>query len=125
MFMQMLPGVLPLLQQQGKMVNPEPLMKLIYSTLIGGRDFDKIVIPLPMPPMMGMPPTPGQPGTIPGEENNPGEDGGRARSAVEQAPGGSGEVAPGEAEDFMNVRAGADEMAGFAGAMGGFGGEDG
>lgn len=114
MFMQMLPGVLPLLQAQGKMVNPEPLMKLIYSTLIGGRDFDKIVVPLPMPPMMGMP---GAPAPVPGEENNPGGD--RARSAVEQAPGGSGEVAPGEAEDFMNVRAGADEMAGFAGAMGG------
>ena len=117
MFMQMLPGVLPLLQAQGKMVNPEPLMKLIYSTLIGGRDFDKIVVPLPMPPMMpGMPGAPA-PGATPGEENNPGGD--RARSAVEQAPGGSGEVAPGEAEDFMNVRAGADEMAGFAGAMGG------
>ena len=123
MFMQMLPGVLPLLQAQGKMVNPEPLMKLIYSTLIGGRDFDKIVVPLPMPPMMPGAPAPLGDPSFPGGENNPGGD--RARSAVEQAPGGSGEVAPGEAEDFMSVRAGADEMAGFAGAMGGgFGGED-
>ena len=67
------------------------------------------------------PPPPG--GPVPGEENVPGEDGGRARSAVEQAPGGSGPVAPGEAEDFMNVRAGADEMAGMMGGMG-FGGGD-
>ena len=125
MFMQMLPGVIPLLQVQGKMVNPEPLMKLIYSTLIGGRDFDKIVVPMPMMPgmMPGAPGAPPPPGGIPGEESIPGEDGGRARSAVEQAPGGSGPVAPGEAEDFMNVRAGADEMAGMMGGMG-FGGGD-
>ena len=120
MFMQMLPGVLPLLQVQGKMVNPEPLMKLIYSTLIGGRDFDKIVVPMPMMPGMPGALPPGAPGQAP----PPGEGGDRARSAVEQAPEGSGPVAPGEAEDFMNVRAGADEMAGMMGGMGGFGGED-
>jgi hypothetical protein len=114
MFMQLLPGVLPLLQLQGKMVNPEPLMKLIYSTLIGGRDFDKVIVPMPMPPM-GMPP--GAPPGIPGGESIPGGD--RARSATEQAPGGGGEPVPGEAEDFMSVRQGADDMAGMMGAMGG------
>lgn len=108
------PPVLQLLMQQGKMVDPTPLLKLIYSTSVGGRDFDKILTAMPMMPM-----APGAPGSPPG--NVPGED--RARSAVEQAPGGSGEVAPGEAEDFMSVRAGADEMAGEFGAMGGYGEE--
>jgi hypothetical protein len=116
MFMQMLPGVMPLLMQQGKMINPEPLMKLIYSTLIGGRDFDKVVVPMPMQPglQMGMP---GAPGAGPGGPPPSAPD--RARSATEQAAGGGGEPVEGEAEDFMSVRQGADDMAGMMGGMGG------
>lgn len=112
MFMQMLPGVMPLLQAQGKMINPEPLMKLIYSTLIGGRDFDKVVVPMPMMPMMGAPGAPGAapPGAPPGD---------RPRSATEQAAGGGGPPVEGEADDFMTVREGADDMAGMMGGMGG------
>lgn len=109
------PGILQLLMQQGKMINPEPLLKLIYSTAVGGRDFDKIIMQAPMMP--GMPPgMPGQPPQLP-----PGAEPDRARSAVEQAEGGSGEVAPGEAEDFMNVRSEADDMAAMLGGAGGYG----
>lgn len=108
------PAILQLLLAHGKIINPEPLLKLIYATTVGGRDFDKIIQPAPMMPMMGAGQPP--PGNVPGEES-----GDRPRSAVEQAPGGSGEVAPGEAEDFMSVRQGADEEAAMLGAMGGYG----
>lgn len=123
------PAVMQLLMQQGKVINPEPLLKLIYSTAVGGRDFDKIITPMPAAPpgmMPGMPgaPTgamPGQPGMPPGAEEAPG---GQPRSAVEQAPGGAPEgAAPGEAEDFMNVRQEADEYAAMLGAQGGYGDE--
>jgi hypothetical protein len=124
MFIQQLPAMAQMLAMQGKTIDPIPVLRRFYADALGGRDFDKIVVAAPMaPPGMGPPGAPGAPGAlprgVPGEEPIPGEDGGRARSAVEQAPGGSGSVAPGEAEDFMNVRAGADEMAGMMGAMGG------
>jgi hypothetical protein len=106
-----------LLMQQGKMVNPEPLLRLLYETGIGGRDFAKILIPAPMP--TGMPGAPGMPpgAALPGV----GPLGGDPRSAVEQAPGGSGEMAPGEGEDFAAIRGEADMMAAEAGAAGGYG----
>ncbi len=111
------PPLMQLLMQQGKMVNPEPLLRLLYETGIGGRDFAKILIPAPMP--MGMPGAPGlPPGAAP---PGVGPLGGDPRSAVEQAPGGSGEMAPGEGEDFAAIRGEADMMAAEAGAAGGFG----
>jgi hypothetical protein len=111
------PAVLQLLMQQGKIINPEPLLRRIYEDGLGQRNFDRIIVAAPVMPGMlpggggGGPPPPGSP------------PGGAPRSAVEQAAGGSGPMAPGEGEDFMNVRAGADDMAAQAGAQGGYGGE--
>jgi len=48
------------------------------------------------------------------------EQGDRARSALEQLGGMMGpgaEAAPGEAEDFMDVRSGADDMAAMLGGL--------
>lgn len=107
------PAVLQLLLQQQKIINPEPILRKLWEDGLGLRNFDQILATPMMPPMM-----PGAPGgAAPGAKAPPG---GEPRSAVEQAPGGSGPMAPGEGEDFMNVRGGADEMAAMMGAQGGF-----
>lgn len=110
------PAVMQLLQMQGKMVNPEPLLRRIYEDGLGQRNFDRVVTAMPTQPGMppGMPPQPGQP---PGGGGEP--PGGAPRSAVEQAPGGTDQMVPGEGEDMMGVREGADDMAAMMGAQGG------
>lgn len=102
------PGVLQLLMQQGKLINPEPLLRRIYEDGLGQRNFDKIVTVAPM-----------MPGVMPPGGGGEPPPGGAPRSAVEQAPGGSGPMAPGEGEEFMAVRGQADEMAAMMGAQGG------
>lgn len=107
------PGVLQLLMQQGKILNPEPILRRIWEDGLGQRNFESVIAPMPMMPMMpgaggGGPPAPGAPP--------------EPRSAVEQAPGGMpGEMAPGEGGEFMNVRQGADQMAAMMGESGGMG----
>lgn len=114
---QMLAPLLPVLQQQGAVVNFVPLLKKIYTEGFGFRGFDQFIQPMQPPPMQvgapgGMPPPGGQP-----------PPGGRMRSAVEQADGmGNVEAQPGEAEDFMEVRANADDMAGDMGGLSQMGG---
>lgn len=126
MFLQQLTPLMPVLAQQGKTIDPIPVMRRFYADAIGGRDFDKVVVSIQemqqrlmqsgamMPGMPGAPgaPPPGPPPSAPG---------GEPRSAVEQAPGGpeGSSMAPGEAEDFMGVRAEADDMAAMMGAAGG------
>lgn len=71
--------ILPLLQQQGKTIDPTPLLKRVYSDGFGFRGFDQFVIPMGMPPgAMGQPPG-GVPGQPPTPELEPGPN---------QAPGG-------------------------------------
>jgi hypothetical protein len=110
------PAVLQLLMQQGKVLNPEPILRKLWEDGLGLRNFDKVIQMQMMPGMMGAPGMPPGGGGGP----PPGQD---PRSAVEQAPGGSGEMAPGEGEAFMGVRQQADEMAAQAGAQGGYGDE--
>ena len=109
------PGVLQLLMQQGKMLNPEPVLRMLWEGGLGLRNFDQIITPAPMMP--GMPPGGG--GGLPPGAAPSGQD---PRSAVEQAPGGSEGMVPGEGQAFMDVRAQADEMAAMMGAAGGAGG---
>lgn len=94
MFLQSLPGIIPLLQAQGKTIDPVPVLRRFYSDGIGGRDFDAIIKDAPVAPMM--------PGAGPGVSPQPTP--AEPRSATEQAAGGGGEMVPGEGEDFMAVR---------------------
>lgn len=95
MFLQSLPAIVPMLQAQGKTVDPIPVLRRFYADGIGGRDFDAIIKDAPMVPP-GMP----QPGAPPGQPGAPSE----PRSAVEQAAGGTDQLVPGEADDFMAMR---------------------
>lgn len=110
MFLQAIMGgpVIQLLMQQGKMVDIAYLLGRIWSDGFGFRGFDKVIQQMPMaPPGMPGAPMPGAPGQAPGDV---------PRSTVDQAPGGgTGDMVPGEGEDFMNVRAEADQMASDAG----------
>lgn len=108
------PQVMQLLQMQGKIINPEPLLRRIYEDGLGQRNFDRVVTAMPMQPGMGMGMPPGPGAGPPGQP--PGAD---PRSAVEQAPGGTDQMVPGEGEAFGAVREGADEMAAMMGAQGG------
>jgi hypothetical protein len=114
------PAVMQLLMQQGKIVNPEPILRRIWEDGLGQRNFESVIAPMPMMPMMPGPGGGGPPGA-----GVPSQPGGDPRSAVEQAPGGQPgmDAAPGEAEEFMNVRGGADAMAALAGSTGGYGDE--
>lgn len=109
------PAVLQLLQMQGKVLNPDPALRKMWEDGLGLRNYDQIVVDAPQPPMMGGPPGMGPPG-MGGPQPQPGME--EPRSAVEQAPGGSGEMAPGEGEAFGEVREGADEMAAQMGGAG-------
>ena len=108
---QMLVPLVPMFMQQGYVVDFAPLVKKVYSEGFGFRNFDQFIRRAAASPM-----GPPQPGQMPGVQA---EQGDRMRSALEQVGGaGSVEAQPGEAEDFMEVRAGADDMAGEMGQMG-------
>lgn len=63
-----LPATVPLLQANGYMVNPAPILRRLYSDGFGWRQFDQFVFKLPPQPMM-----PGaQPQGAPGQELQPG-----------------------------------------------------
>jgi hypothetical protein len=102
-FLQMIGPTAPLLQAQGKMINPVPILKRVYADGFGWRGFDQVVVDAPQP-MMGPPGMGGGPGG-PGGEVMP-----NVRAANE------GQLQPGEGDEFASVRDGADAM---AGAMGG------
>lgn len=112
-FLQTLISVAPIMQAQGKMVDPTFFLRKAAADF-GFRDFDKSVIAVPQMPMggeMGGPPQGGPP-----------EEGDRVRSAVEQASGGQpGELPPGDGGEFMNVRQEADQMAAPLGYLGEYG----
>lgn len=114
----MAPGMLQLLQMQGKSVNPVPLIQRLFSDGFGLRGFDQFIVDAQ--PM-------GPPGMAPGQPSPEmmGEDGGRVRAPVEQADGMMGEMepGPGETEDFMDTRMMADMMAGAQGGYGSGGNE--
>lgn len=86
-FIQLMQPLMPLLQLQGKMLNPELIAQRGWSDGLGNRNFDKLIIPMPMqgmPMQGGGPVQPGQPQPPPAEQGNvipPGE--------AEQADDGS------------------------------------
>jgi hypothetical protein len=115
------PPMLQQLMQNGLTVNPAPLMEKLYTDGFGFRGFEQFVVPIPQAPgVPGMPPGPSGPpgsGAPPPGASPPGAPlpGDRVRSAVEQVGGEPGFAAPGEGEDFMQVRDEADAMAAMMG----------
>jgi hypothetical protein len=98
--------VMPLLMQQGKTVNPEPLLKALCSA-VGMRGYSQFIVPMPMPQgIPGQMPAPGGPpiAPAPGDAN--------AGAAIP-----NGEPAPGEGADFGEMRDGADDMSAALGSM--------
>jgi len=121
------PAVLQLLMSQGKIVDPSALISRMYGAA-GLRGYDSFIR------QVGPPIAPGQP--IPpemmamqaqafgnaGQQMDRQDPGSRARSATEQAngqPGGARDAMPGEANEFMDVRRQADDLAAGYGDMGG------
>lgn len=120
-FLQALMPVIPLLQQSGIPINVRPILQKIWTDALGNRGFDDIIPPGTPPLASTMPGMPGAPGALPGGTPPEAVPGGRPRSALEQVAGGPGagmDAASGEAEEFMDVRAHADELAAMMGGDG-------
>lgn len=108
------PAVLTLLQMQGQMVNPLPILRRMYSDGMGFPDFDSVVKPIDPTMMAGMM----QAQAAQGAPGAPGAGGGSPTSAMANQGEGD-EPVPGEGEDFGAVRAGADANAASFGPLGG------
>lgn len=117
-FAQLTASLQPLLQAQGKMFDPEPLLRRIYEDGLGMRNFDRIIKAMPMAPP-GIPGMGGPPGAPPGAGGPPAPQ--DPRSAVDQAGGGgeATEMVPGEGEALGEVRAEANANSAILGALGG------
>lgn len=120
------PGVLQLLMQQGKMLNPEPVLRKFWEDGLGQRNFDSVVRQLSPQEQMMMAMQQAQAGSEEGGEKakegaqQPGGGAQEPRSATEQAPGGGGPMQPGEGEALGAVRQEADMLAAvMGGATGG------
>lgn len=94
------PVLVQLLAQQGKTLNPEPVLRRLWVDGMGYRNFDEIVTAMPPAPMMGQPGAggPQQPGAL-----GPG-------SGDTSAIAGSPDMVAGEGEDYSAVRQGSDQM---------------
>lgn len=111
-FMQSLlnPATLQLLMQQGKIVNPEPILRRVYTEGLGFQNFDTVVLPAPM--------MPGMPGQVPGGPGIPtmappgGPPPGADLSAIPGAAPG-----PGEGEAFGQVRGDANDISAMMGGQ--------
>ncbi len=107
------PAVMQSLASQGMVVDFESIIERIYSDGMGFRNFKDFIKPAQV--MQGQPGMPG-PGQMPGVQA---EQGDRLRSALDQVGGAGQEMVPGEGGDFMEMRAGADDMAALAGGNNG------
>lgn len=115
-FIQALMPLIPYYQAQGKIINFDPILKRVYSSGFGWRGWDQVIMDLRA--QMGAPPV--GPSGSPGVAEAQGD---RVRSSLEQVGGAGVEMAPGEGEDFMQVRSEADDLAGMLGGMPNMGGE--
>jgi len=109
-FMQVLAPMVPLLMQQGYMVDFAPLIQRALGDGMGIRGIQDIIKRVPL----GLPTGPLPPESMGGAMQAQGD---RVRSALEQAGGAPGEAVPGEGEAFMETRNEADQMAALMGAM--------
>lgn len=119
-FLQTIVPLQPLLAQQGKAIDPIPVLQKMWTDGLGQRNFKKLIIAAPPPPAMGPgagpggPPPPGMPpgmgaGPVAGMDPNsmdPNQSGDPSDSGAE----------PGSGDDFANVRDQADQIAAQFGA---------
>lgn len=103
--LQILPPLLPLLQANGKIVDPTTLIQRIYSDGFGFRNFEQLIKDAPAPTMQPGMGAPGAGGVPVGE--NAGD------SSIPE----SEEPASGEGEAGADVRDNADMLAGLAGGQ--------
>jgi hypothetical protein len=105
-FLSQLMPLMPLIMQAGYVVDPTPVLRRVYADGLGFRGFDEFIKPAQA--AAGGPTTPGNVGGVMQEQGD------RVRSALEQLGGNGGQqldMAPGEGEEFMEVRGEADQMA--------------
>jgi hypothetical protein len=114
--LQLVPSLVQLLQMNGKGINPEIVLKRLYTDGFGWRQFDHFVFPLQPAPMpmpgqgMGMTPPQGQ-GAPQGPQQPPAPP--QTRSPEQNEPTGmlqSQGPAPTDAGDFEATRAITDEL---------------
>ena len=113
---QALAPIVPLMMQQGYIVDFTALVRRVYTDGFGFRGFNEFIRKAQAAPgaVPGQPIPPEQMGGVQMEQQD------RLRSALEQVQGGGQmEAQPGEGEDFGAVRQQADEMAGMMGGQGG------
>lgn len=106
--LQIIPGLQPSLMQNGKIADPEPLLRRIFSDGFGFRGFEEFIKAAPPPPQQ-----PGAPGG-PGPQAGPSAEETSGNAAMSANPGA--EPVPGEEGAFAGVRDNADQMAAAAGA---------
>lgn len=109
--MQSVAPLVPLLMQQGYVVDFASLIQKVYSDGFGFRGFDQFIYKaqaMPGGPMFGQP----MPSGVQAEQGD------RVRSALEQVAGEGVEMAPGEGGAFGEVRANADDLAAMMGGGG-------
>lgn len=113
-FLSALQPMIPILAQQGKQINPEPILKRAYIDGMGFRDWDQVIIPMPPPPPQ-LPPSALPPGAPPPPNSTPNHQ--QPISALSQIPGGDPHtpMAPGEGDDYGAVRDHANELAAMMG----------
>ncbi len=100
--LQLLPSMSPLLQANGRIADPTPLFRRVWTDGFGFRNFEEFIKPMPMPMMPGAMPGMAPPGAPPPEQGD-----GGIRSAVEQSPVDDGqgeEMAAGEGDDLAMIR---------------------
>ena len=115
-FVQTAVPLVPLLMQQGKMFDPTPVLRRIYSDALGFKDFDQVIRPLSPEEQMLLQQ---QQMAAAGPEGGPAANEDRVRSPTEQAAGGGEEpVADDGNDEFMAMREQADEMAAMYGGGG-------
>ncbi len=121
------PGIMGLLQMQGKLLDPVPVLRKFWEDGLGMRNFDRVIRALtPQEQLMML--MQQQAAAAGGQEGGekkaqegaqPGQGEQNPRSTTEQAAGGGGPMVEGEGEAFGAVREEADAMAAMLGGMGG------
>lgn len=105
--------IVPMILQQGYIVDFVALFKRVWTDGFGLRGFTEFIRKAQAVPQAG-PPMPEQRGGVVGEQQD------NYRSALQQVDGAFGDNAdaqPGEADDFSQVRDQADQEAGMMGSM--------
>ena len=112
------PLLLQLLVQQGKGVNPEPVLRKLWTDGLGNRNFDQLIISVGgMPPSIGAPP-----GMSPGTPPEQSQEQQSMAMQADNADAMSENMVPGEGDEAGMMRDNANMMAAMMGGGMGSGG---